>query len=178
MRNLFDRYLHSNSKQAQFLRFATVGVKISLIDAGLVYLLPFAFGLNLYLSRLISLGTAILAGYLLNRYFTFGGHERGCFYRQMAGHFGVHLTGGFINYAIFSAIVTGGHKLLHDQLHLTVLPLIALGIGGFVGMFFNFIFSSTLVFKKRRRPADKGRLPEGKPAVAYEASPLESEACR
>ena len=54
--------------------------------------------------RMVTLGYAsgaipsIKAGYLLNRYFTFGGNERGCFYRQMAGHFGVHLTGGMINY--------------------------------------------------------------------------------
>lgn len=162
------------------MRFATVGVKVSLIDAGLVYLLPFTIGLNLYLARLISLGTAILAGYLLNRYFTFGGNERGCFYRQMAGHFGVHLTGGVINYAIFSAIVTGGHKLLHDQLHLTALPLIALAIGGFVGMVFNFVFSSTFVFKKR--PSAKSAKATSSEAnadkVSYETKRMESGACR
>ena len=86
MKRLIRQYFTSHSRLAQFLRFATVGVKISLIDAGLLYLLSYTVGLNLYVSRVISLGAAIAAGYLLNRYFTFGGSERGCFYRQMAGH--------------------------------------------------------------------------------------------
>ena len=95
MRNLFHAYLRSPSRTAQFLRFATVGMKISLIDIGGVYLLPWLFGMSLYGARIVSLSTALLVGYLLNRHFTFA-HVRqpGRFYRQLAGHFGVHLLGG------------------------------------------------------------------------------------
>lgn len=154
MKRLIRHYLHSHSRVAQFLRFATVGMKISAIDAGGVYLLPFLFGINLYAARVISLTTAILVGYLLNRYFTFGGHQKGCFYRQMAGHFGVHLTGGLANYAIFSGIVTLGHALLEKGLALTLLPLFALWAGGVFGMSFNFFFSKKLVFPTRSHNAN------------------------
>ena len=154
MKRYIRHYLHSPSQFAQMLRFATVGVKISIIDAGLVYLLPWMFGLNLYIARVISLGTAIMAGYLLNRYFTFGGDERGCFYRQMAGHFGVHLTGGLINYGVFSVIITLGHLWITDRLYMTFLPLIALWIGGMVGLSFNFLLSKRLVFRTRKEESE------------------------
>ena len=126
MKRLLRHYFRSHSQTAQFLRFATVGIKISAIDAGLVYLLPWLFSINLYMARILSLGTAIMVGYLLHRYFTFGGIHRGCFYRQMAGHFGVHLTGGLINYGIFSLIIVVGHNLLEPGILLPFPPLLAL----------------------------------------------------
>lgn len=147
MKRLIRLYFHSHSRQAQFLRFATVGIKISLMDAGILYSLHHFLDVNLYLSRVFSLGSSIMAGYLLNRYFTFGGNERGCFYRQMAGHFGVHLTGGVLNYGVFSAIVAVGHSFLHPGVLMTAWPLVALWIGGLVGLSFNFILSKRLVFR-------------------------------
>lgn len=85
MKRYLRHYLHSHSRLAQFLHYATVGVKISITDAGGVYLLPWLFSINLYTVRIISLAAANMAGYLLNRYFTFGHGQRGCFYRQMTG---------------------------------------------------------------------------------------------
>ncbi len=151
MKRLLSNYFHSNSRVAQLLRFATVGVKISGIDAALVYLLPWLFGMNLYFARVISLSLANLAGYLLNRYFTFGKHQMGCFYRQMAGHFGIHLMGGLINYGIFSLLVTLGHHYLSKGLALTLLPLFALWVGGLFGLGFNFFFSQKFVFHSRKQ---------------------------
>ncbi|MEY3001550.1 MAG: hypothetical protein RL648_1764 [Verrucomicrobiota bacterium] len=149
MKRLFSKYLHSESPFAQFLRFATVGVKISVIDAGGVYLLPYLFGINLYAARIVSLGSAMCAGYLLNRYFTFGGNQRGCFYRQMAGHLGVHIIGGGINYGVFSATLSIGQVTLNDRLALSLLPLAAVWLGGLIGMSFNYFCSSRLVFKSQ-----------------------------
>ena len=154
MKRFFRHYFRSHSRLAQFMRFATVGVKVSFIDAGLLYLLHFYFELNLYFSRFVSLGAAIAAGYLLNRYFTFGGDQRGCFYRQMAGHFGVHLTGGLINYGVFSLVVTIGHKLPLSGIWLTLLPLTALVIGGIIGLLFNFACSKRFVFQTRVNDAE------------------------
>lgn len=154
MKRLIRHYFTSHTRLAQFMRFATVGVKVSLIDAGLLYLMHFYFGINLYFSRFVSLGAAIGAGYLLNRYFTFGGDQRGCFYKQMAGHFGVHLTGGLINYGVFSLVVTIGHKLPIEGVFLTLLPLIGLVIGGVVGLLFNFACSKRFVFPTRVRDAE------------------------
>jgi len=149
MKWYLSRYLHSHSRLAQFLRFATVGVKVSLIDAGGTYLLPWLFGMNLYVARIISLTTAIMVGYLLNRYFTFGRGQRGSFHRQMAGHFGVHTTGGLLNYAVFSGVIALGHSHLIQPQSLLLLPLVAIWIGGIVGLAFNFSVSSRLVFSNR-----------------------------
>ena len=73
MQRHFEHFLYAHTDIAQFLRFAMVGLKVSLIDIGGVYLLPWLWGMDLYLARLISLSSAILAGYLLNR-----SHGAGC----------------------------------------------------------------------------------------------------
>lgn len=151
MKRLFEHFLYSHTDVAQFLRFATVGLKVSIIDLGGVYLLPWLMSVDLYLARLISLSSAILAGYLLNRYFTFGYHQRGGFYRQMAGHFGVHLTGGVINYGVFSAVVAAGTVYLGLHPLSWLLPLVAVWLGGMVGMLFNFTVSRRWVFADRPR---------------------------
>ncbi len=149
MKRHFKRYLHSPSQTAQFLRFATVGAKISVIDVGGTYLLPWLLGMNVYGARIISLTSAIMAGYLLNRYFTFGHRQRGGFYRQMAGHFGVHLTGGAINYAVFSALMLLVDRFRDNAHEMIFLPLVAIVVGGIVGMLFNYIASRHLVFNHR-----------------------------
>jgi len=154
MKRLIRHYLHSHSQLALFLRFATVGIKISLVDAGGVYLLHWVFGLDLYTARILSLGSAILLGYLLNRYFTFGGVQQGCFYRQMAGHFGVHLMGGLVNYGVYSLVVTVGHETVDHKLLYSALPLIGLWLGGFFGMGFNFVFSKKLVYHTETQNAN------------------------
>lgn len=159
MRRLFQAYLRSDTRTAQFLRFATVGIKISVIDIGGVYLLPLFFGLNLYAARILSLSSALLVGYVLNRYFTFGGVRRGCFYRQMAGHLGVHLCGGALNFGIYSLIVRVGHDHLDRGPLLGLLPFFALWIGGLTGMTFNFFVSKNFVF--RARPDDAAEDPPG-----------------
>lgn len=146
MKSLLHQYLRSDGPKAQFLRFATVGVKISLIDAAGVYLLPLFFGISFYLARIFSLGSAMCAGYLLNRYFTFGGHQRGDFYRQMAGHIGFHLIGNGINYGVFCATLTLGQRALSDRMALNLLPLAAVWLGGILGLTFNYLCSRRWVF--------------------------------
>jgi len=153
MKPYLKHYLHSHTVPAQFLRFATVGVKISVIDVGGIYLLPWLFGLDLYTARIFSLGAATVAGYLLNRYFTFGHAQRGGFYRQMAGHLGVHLAGGVINYVIFSALIIQGSQHLTGTEARLLLPLAAVWVGGMAGLTFNFAASKRLVFVNR---ADNG----------------------
>ena len=151
-KGLLWHFLRSNSRTAQFLRFGTVGIQVSSIDIGGLYLLHHLLNANIYLSRIASLGAAILAGYLLNRYFTFARGQRGCFYRQMAGHFGVHLTGGLINFGGFTAVM-----LLAEQMGAATrvwMPLFAIVVGGVVGLLFNFVASRHFVFP--HRPADAG----------------------
>ena len=176
MKRRIKKYFTSHSRTAQFLRFATVGAKVSAIDAGGVYLLPFLFGMNLYVARLISLTSAILIGYLLNRYFTFGNHHRGPFFRQMAGHVGVFIMGGLINYGVFTMLVKLGHQTIESKLYLSLLPLFALWVGGVVGMSFNFVFSKLFVFRHGRphRATENGN----DPAVPEIMPPAEAEVRR
>jgi putative flippase GtrA len=154
MKRHIRSYFTSHSHKAQFMRFATVGMKVSLIDAGGVYLLPWLFGMNLYVARIISLSVAIVVGYLLNRYFTFGKIHRGHFFRQFIGHFSVFLLGGLINYGVFSAIITVGHRNLTTQIALNLLPLFALWMGGIAGLIFNFVFCKTFVFRSNGEPME------------------------
>lgn len=151
MKALLNGYLTSNSMPAQFLRFGTVGAKISLIDIGGLYLLHVLLGMNLYAARVLSLGSAILVGYLLNRYFTFDHEQRGGFYRQMAGHFGVHATGGLINYGVFTLVLLVTKRLHPEWAGSLWLPLVAVVAGGVVGLLFNFAASRRFVFKRRER---------------------------
>ncbi|MFP4155179.1 MAG: GtrA family protein [Halothiobacillaceae bacterium] len=155
MRALLNGYLTSNSVPAQFMRFGTVGVKVSLIDIGGLYLLHVMLGANLYVARVLSLGSAILVGYLLNRYFTFDHEQRGCFYRQMAGHFGVHVTGGLINYGVFSVVLLSVGHLLPELSGAFWMPLVAVVAGGVVGMTFNFAASRRFVFRRTNRSQDQ-----------------------
>lgn len=147
-------FLRANTRTAQFLRFGTVGMKVSTIDIGGLYLLHRALEMNLYLSRVASLGAAILVGYLLNRYFTFARGQRGCLYRQMAGHLCVHLTGGLINYGVFTVVMVLAERA--GTATLAWMPLFAIVVGGVVGLVFNFIASRRFVFP-HRPPGAGGR---------------------
>mgnify|MGYP006076922019 CR=1 FL=1 len=152
IRRYFSKYLNFTSRVAQFLRFATVGAKISLIDIGGLYFLTWFWGLDFYTARGISLSLALLTGYLLNRYFTFGGHRRGHFFKQLFRHCGVHLLGSALNFGVYSYVIThGGH---FSDKALPLLPLLGIIIGGVVGMSFNFFFSIKLVFPKQKSPPE------------------------
>lgn len=148
IRRNFSKYLKSTSRFAQFLRFATVGVKISMIDIGGLYFLTWFWGLDFYTARGISLSLALVAGYILNRYFTFGGQRRGHFFNQLTRHCGVHLIGGALNFSVYSYVITHAGEISDRALPL--LPLLGTVLGGVMGMSFNFFFSSTLVFPKRK----------------------------
>jgi putative flippase GtrA len=150
MRQLLQAYLRSPSRIAQFLRFATVGVKISFIDLGGLYLLPWLFGMDHSLARVFSLSAALLAGYLLNRHFTFAPVRRpGRFLPQLAGHFGVHLLGAGLNYGAFLLVLSYGRLLVWYGMPTVLLPLLGLWIGGMVGLTFNFVAVKTFVFRSR-----------------------------
>jgi len=155
------RYFHSRSRGAQLLRFATVGTTVSLVDAGLLYLLHEGFGRNVYAARGLSLGSAMALSYVLNRYFTFEAERRGPFARQLVGHFGVVAGGGLLNFGVFTALVAAGNGLLDPGLLRRLLPLLALWVGGLAGMAFNFALVRRLVFRSAaaRKGAGGSRAP-------------------
>jgi putative flippase GtrA len=129
-----------------FARFAFVGVTISLIDIGLLYLLNL-LGLNIYLARIPSFLAAMSLGYLLNRYFTFHHLETGrALWHSLLRHYSVHSIGGCINYGIFTVTLIIGQKLGGQASASGTLPFVAVWIGGIFGMCFNFFFSKKMVF--------------------------------
>ncbi len=146
MLKLLDRIHRSQSKKATFLRFACVGVTISIIDAGGLYLFM-ALGLNVYIGRAISYTAAMCAGYMLNRYFTFHHLETGrALWHSLLRHFSVHATGGVLNFVVFGGVLILGQKMGGEVAASATLPLIGVWIGGMAGLCFNFFFSRKLVF--------------------------------
>jgi len=144
---LIKRGVRSSSRRATFFRFACVGGTISIIDAGVLYLLKDAPGFNVYLARVVSYAAAMSAGYLLNRYFTFHHLDRArVLWDELLRFFSVFAAGGLLNYGVFSLIVTLGSQLELTALQLALLPLAAVWIGGLAGMCFNFLLSHKLVF--------------------------------
>ncbi|MFO7764303.1 MAG: GtrA family protein [Wenzhouxiangellaceae bacterium] len=142
--------MRSSSKRATFFRFACVGSTIALLDAGLLYLLKDLPGFNAYIARVFSYTAAMSTGYVLNRYFTFHHIERGrALVDELLRFFSVHALGGVLNFAVFSLVVFLGEQAELTRFWAGVMPLIGVWVGGLVGMTFNFLFSSKLVFDER-----------------------------
>lgn len=113
----------------------------------MLYLLKDAPGFNVYLARVVSYAAAMTAGYLLNRYFTFHHLDRvRVLWHELLRFFSVFAAGGMVNYAVFSLVVTLGSGLDLTRFQAAILPLVAIWIGGLVGMSFNFFMSHKLVF--------------------------------
>ncbi|MBS3744404.1 MAG: GtrA family protein, partial [Wenzhouxiangellaceae bacterium] len=147
---LLNRGVRSSSKRATFFRFACVGSTIALLDAGLLYLLKDLPGFNAYIARVFSYTAAMSTGYVLNRYFTFHHIERGrALVDELLRFFSVHALGGVLNLAVFSLVVFLGEQAELTRFWAGVMPLIGVWVGGLVGMTFNFLFSSKLVFDER-----------------------------
>ncbi|MFP4352811.1 MAG: GtrA family protein [Puniceicoccaceae bacterium] len=148
MRILFQKIARSPGSKPTFVRFATVGVTISLIDAGLLYLL-LALGSNVYLGRLISYTVAMTVGYILNRYFTFHHLESGrALWHRLLRHYSVHGLGGALNFAVFALVLALGEMMGGRIAASATLPLVGVWIGGMAGLCFNFFFSRRLVFDR------------------------------
>ncbi len=146
MLKFLTRVHRSKSDRATFARFATVGVTISLIDAGGLYIVM-SLGLDPYLGRVCSYAAAMAAGYVLNRYFTFHHVEiNRALWHSMVRHFSVHATGGALNFGVYSLVLLLGPHLNSSPKPWILLPLFGVWIGGIAGLCFNFFFSKKLVF--------------------------------
>ena len=147
---MIKRGVRSHSSRATFFRFACVGGTIALIDAGLLYLLKDLPGFNAYIARVFSYTAAMSAGYVLNRYFTFHHIEKGrALVDELLRFFSVHALGGVLNFGVFAGVVYFGEQADLTRFWDALMPLIGVWVGGLVGMTFNFLFSSKLVFDER-----------------------------
>lgn len=146
MFKLLGRIHRSETNRAMFVRFAGVGVTISLIDIGLLYFLN-SLGMNIYLARIPSFLASMTVGYILNRYFTFHHLETGrALWHSLIRHYSVHAIGGAVNYGVFILTLIIGQKLGGQASASGTLPFVAVWTGGVVGMCLNFFFSKKMVF--------------------------------
>ncbi len=123
---------------------------IAVIDIVVLYLLYGIWGVNVYIGRVVSYGSAITTGYFLNSHYTFHDHERARpLAAEMSRFFAVFGLGGLINYAVFAAIVALGYAMDTGATLGFWVPLIGIGAGGMAGMGFNYGFSHKLVFHNR-----------------------------
>lgn len=147
MLKLYRKFKHSPSNTATFLRFAGVGLGISLVDIALLYLLMEINFFNLLICRTISLSSSMLVGYFLNRYFTFHHIEIGrALWHSIIRHFSVHSVGGILNMVIFLASMQLFTFVQLNPILINFIPFIAVWIGGIAGLSFNFFFSKKVVF--------------------------------
>ncbi len=133
------------------MRYSLVATTISVIDAGGLYLLHEGWAVNVYVARVLSYFAAMTTGYFLNRRFTFHNHTRvHGFLTELAHYYGVHATGGLINYGLFSLVLVIGHALVLPDGWLFWVPLFGVWVGGVAGMCFNYTLSHRLIFRRRQ----------------------------
>ena len=153
MLRLLNRFHKSQRGLALFARFAMVGATIFLIDVAICCLLT-SLGMGDILSRIISLGSSVTAGYFLNRAFTFHHVEMSReLWHSLLRHYSANSIGTALNIGTYKLVLILGHsyaaKLVWDgNIQLVSLLLVGIGVwvGGMVGMSVNFFFSKKLVF--------------------------------
>ncbi len=146
MLDLIMKIHRSPSDRATFARFSAVGGIVAIIDVFVLYYLIHNRW-DPYAGRVLSLSLATLIGYFLNRRFTFHHVETGrSLWHSIARHFSVHSTGGLINLLIYALVIVLGQTLGGRVESSATLPMVAVWIGGVVGLTFNFFFSKRFVF--------------------------------
>jgi putative flippase GtrA len=119
-------------------RFVLVGGIGFLVDAGVLMLLISATPLDPFLARIVSIGCALMATWLLNRTLTFGPSGRGLA-REGARYGGVGVATSVFSYLVYSAVLLA--------LPATP-PLAALALASLAAMVLSFLGYSRLVFDR------------------------------
>ena len=65
---------------------------------------------------------------------------------ELLRFFSVHITGGLLNFGVFSLIVYLGDAAELTRFWDAIMPLLGVWIGGVFGMCFNFLLSRKVVF--------------------------------
>ncbi len=123
----------------QFLRFGVVGAGGFLVDTATVYALKGWLGL--YGAGAVAFLTAATVNWAINRAWTFAGQGAGtALHRQWAAFLAFNALGFVVNRGVYAVLVTVS-ALCADQ------PVFAVAAGSVAGMFLNFHFSRTRVFR-------------------------------
>jgi len=128
-----------------FPRFVIVGSVGFLVDAGVLVLLHYTYGMDVLPARLCSFNAAILTTWAMNRKMTFRAHAS----PRLLGEYGRYLllgiAGGLLNLVIFLAFI-------QFSTGFTALPLPALAIASATALLFNYSGSRLFVFNHRSQP--------------------------
>ena len=125
------------ANQAQFFKFAVVGVIGFLADTAIVYALRAACGL--YIAGLISYGIVATLNWALNRAWTFRDASSGRAHAQWARYMLLNLFGLIVNRGTYAALIAS-FAVARAQ------PVCAVAAGAVAGMMINFVASKKLVF--------------------------------
>jgi len=126
---------------ADFFRFALVGVAGFTVDYAVLHCLVAFAGLNPFVARFISFPVAVVATWLLNRSFTFCHAQAHGPVRQAVYYVAVQGAGGVANIAVYSAAIA-----LFPVLR-NYLPL-ALALGSATGLCVTFAGSKYIAFRR------------------------------
>lgn len=122
----------------EFLKFGIIGTSALILEVLLISIL-FKIGIDLKLTRIVSIPLAILFTWYLNRTITFKSRNPKKI-RQYGKYLFVILLGISINYSVY-LYVLGLFKIFNYSY------IIALCFGSVSSMFFNFFLSKYVIFK-------------------------------
>lgn len=129
----------------QILLFAGAGAVGFMIEAVVITVMVVWWGIDIYLSRLVSFALAVLATWRLNREFAFSGRGSADRAREYGRYFLGQSIGALMNLGVFAALVA-----MFDGLR--AWPILPLAAGAAVALLFNFVFSRAFVFVGRGVP--------------------------
>ena len=124
----------------RFLKFGVVGTLGFVVDAGVMQLLVSFAGVGAIEARAVSIPTAVLATWLLNRSFTFGKTSAAPALASLARYVAVSAGGATINFLVYTALVMASAAL-------AATPMIPLAIASVVALVFNYLGSKHFAFR-------------------------------
>jgi putative flippase GtrA len=124
----------------RLFRFLIAGSIGFIVDAGVLHLLIWFTPVGPFVGRAISIPSALLATWVLNRNFTFGRSNRSLAAEGFR-YGSVGLTSALLNYALFSSLLMTEPSLR---------PIIALTLASAAATTFSFFGYSRFVFRHRQ----------------------------
>ena len=126
------------------LGFLVSGATAFAVDALVLQLLTFVFGLHPIVARLAAIALAMVAGWLMHRTFTFRMAARPNL-PEFLRYAGVAWTAAAVNYGVFVLVVLA---------YPAIEPLVALVISSAVAMVFAYLGMRFAAFRHRGSPGD------------------------
>ena len=130
-----------------FMRFCCVGGLGFVVDFGVLTLIV-DLGVNKIAGKPLSFSVAVVATWLVNRLWTFRGHEgpKRSLAREFGSYLAVQSVGFAVNFAVYSVVIYSV-PLKNEHLQLLVASL----AGTAAGLVINYLGAKHLVFRRRAR---------------------------